>query len=88
MPWASPERIPGAGAILLPAGPSHMIISVAALLTSPFPEFIAGSRPSSSRNPYTLQGDQYIPFGPAAPPYDPASSSPTWTLPDNRPHLI
>jgi hypothetical protein len=85
MPWGVPDRIPGAGAILYPSNASNTVISVAALLTTPYPDFITAPRmvthvPGTS--PYTLQDSQYTRFQQPS-SYAQQSSSATWTLPQN-----
>jgi len=46
-PWASSDRLPGAGVVLYPCPNSNNLLFGAILLTSPFPDFIVGSPTSS-----------------------------------------
>jgi hypothetical protein len=80
MRWNA-EKIPGAGAILLPSPSSKLILNVAALLTSPFPEVVIA--PSHVTHlpgisPYTLQDSQYTRF---QQPSGQGTSSSVWTHP-------
>jgi hypothetical protein len=65
MPWNAPDRLPGAGAILIPS-PTRLIFNVAVLLVTPFPEFVTAPQLITTHlpgiSPYTLQDSQYTRF--------------------------